>query len=241
MVIAGWLWRDARAQVGEPIVSGAHRFQKVADGIYYATSSGTMNVGANSPIILTDSEALIINSEITPAAARALVTDLKAITDKPVRYVVDSHYHYDHALGNQVFWPDVQVIGHDNTCKRLLTNVMEQYTYLSSVQPVPARVDGAAAADRAGKGSAAEGHAGATGGQLAGVSRAGQGNQSDAAQSHVRRTMTLLRGGREMQLLYLGRGHTDTDVVVFLPKERIVCTGDLMESSISYMGDCVSR
>src|SRR6185295_9646588 len=51
------------------------------------------------------------------------------------------------------------------------------------------------------------------------------------------RTMTLVRGGREIQLLYLGRGHTDTDVVLYLPKERIVCTGDLMESVISYMGD----
>src|SRR5712671_7506463 len=92
--IVGWLWLDARAQTGGPIVSGAHRFEKVAEGIYYATASGTMNVGANSPIILTDSEAIVIDSEITPAAARALVSDLKAITDKPVKYVIDSHYHY---------------------------------------------------------------------------------------------------------------------------------------------------
>jgi glyoxylase-like metal-dependent hydrolase (beta-lactamase superfamily II) len=53
--------------------------------------------------------------------------------------------------------------------------------------------------------------------------------------------MTLYRGGREIQLLYFGRGHTDTDVVVFLPKERIVCTGDLMESVISYMGDAYAE
>jgi glyoxylase-like metal-dependent hydrolase (beta-lactamase superfamily II) len=51
------------------------------------------------------------------------------------------------------------------------------------------------------------------------------------------KTMTLIRGGREIRILYLGRGHTDTDVVVYLPKERIVCTGDLMESVPSYMGD----
>src|SRR5207237_9068999 len=49
--------------------------------------------------------------------------------------------------------------------------------------------------------------------------------------------MTVLRGARELRLMYLGRGHTDTDVVVFLPKERVVATGDLMESVISYMGD----
>src|SRR3954466_5656523 len=131
--ILGWLWLDARAQVGGPIASGAHRFEKVTDGIYYATASGTMTVGANSPVILTDTEAIVIDSEITPAAARALVADLKAVTDKPVRYVIDSHYHYDHAFGDQVFGPEVQLIGHENTRTRLLGNTMEQYTYLTRI------------------------------------------------------------------------------------------------------------
>ena len=94
-----------------------------------------MTVGANSPVIVTDTEPIVIDSEITPAAARALVADLKAITDKPVRYVIDSHYHYDYAFGNQIFGPDVQVIGHENTRKRLLTTVLEQYTYQVSLNP----------------------------------------------------------------------------------------------------------
>ena len=51
--------------------------------------------------------------------------------------------------------------------------------------------------------------------------------------------MTLHRGQREIQFLFLGRGHTQGDTVVFLPKERIVCTGDLMESRLAYMGDGV--
>jgi cyclase len=237
VVIAGWLWLDARAQAGDPIVSGAHRFQKVAEGIYYATSSGTMNVGANSPIILTDSEAVVIDSEITPAAARALVTDLKAITDKPVKYVIDSHYHYDHAHGNQVFTSSAQVIGHDNTYKRLLTNVMEQYTYLSSVQGIPNRVDGLRQRIEQEKDPQ----------QKATMER--QVASSLAYLEQVKEIkvtppnltfkndMTLHIGGREIRLLYLGRGHTDTDVVVFLPRERIVASGDLMESQISYMGD----
>src|SRR4029078_11991179 len=50
-------------------------------------------------------------------------------------------------------------------------------------------------------------------------------------------TMTIYRGGRELRLMYLGRGHSDTDVVTYLPAWRIVATGDLMESVISYMGD----
>ncbi|HVQ12394.1 MAG TPA: hypothetical protein VMS40_02340, partial [Vicinamibacterales bacterium] len=84
-VFAGAIWLDGRAQSGDPVVSGAHRFQKVAEGVFYATASGTMNVGSNTPIIVTDDEALVIDSEITPAAARALVADLKAVTPKPVR------------------------------------------------------------------------------------------------------------------------------------------------------------
>jgi glyoxylase-like metal-dependent hydrolase (beta-lactamase superfamily II) len=140
-VLAATAWVPGRAQSDAPIVSGAHRFEKVADGIYYATASGTMNVGANSPIIVTDQEAVVIDSEITPAAGRALAADVKAITDKPIRYVIDSHYHYDHAFGNQVFIDNAQVIGHDNTRKRLSSDeTLHQSTYLTSVNPVPERV-----------------------------------------------------------------------------------------------------
>jgi glyoxylase-like metal-dependent hydrolase (beta-lactamase superfamily II) len=241
LFIAGWLWLDARAQSGGPIVSGAHRFEKVADGIYYATASGTMTVGANSPVIVTDTEAIVIDSEITPAAARALVADIRAITDKPVRYVIDSHYHYDHSHGNQIFGPDVQVIGHENTRKRMLTNVLEQYTYLSSVEPVPARVE--ALRKRIGDEKDPQQKA-ALERQVANqLSYLEQVKETRVTPPNVTldRRMTLYRGGREIQLLYLGRGHTDTDVVVYLPKERIVCTGDLMESVISYMGDAYAE
>jgi glyoxylase-like metal-dependent hydrolase (beta-lactamase superfamily II) len=228
---------DSRAQTSAPIVSGAHRFEKVADGIYYATASGTMNVGANSPVIVNDDEVLVVDSSITPAAGRALVQDIKAITPKPVRYVVDSHYHYDHAFGNQIFGADVQVIGHDHTRSRMLTNVMEQATYLRSVQPLPAQID--TLKQRIAQEKDPQ--------QKATLER--QVANSQAYLEQVKEvkvtppnltfndTMTLVRGGREIRLLYLGRGHTDTDVVVYLPKERIVCTGDLMESIISYAGD----
>jgi cyclase len=238
---AGWLWLDARAQTGGPIVSGAHRFEKVTDGVYYATASGTMTVGSNSPIIVTDTEAIIIDSEITPAAARALVADIKAITDKPVRYVIDSHYHYDHAHGNQIFAPDVQVIGHENTRRRMLTNVLEQYTYLTSVEPVPARV--AALKQRISQETDPQQKAVLERQVANSLSYLEQVKETKVTPPNVTldRKMTLFRGGREIQLLYIGRGHTDTDVVVYLPKERIVCTGDLMESVISYMGDAYAE
>jgi len=236
-VFALRIFLDGRAQSGGPIVSGAHRFEKVADGIYYTTASGTMNVGANSPIIVTDDEAIVVDSQITPAAARALVADLKAVTSKPVRYVIDSHYHYDHSFGNQVFPSDVQVIGHDNTRRRMLTNVMEQYTFLNSVQPVPARVE--QLKQRIAEEKDAQQKTALERQVANALAYLEQVKEVKVTPPNLTfdRTITLYRGGREIRLEYLGRGHTDTDVVVFLPRERIVCTGDLMESVASYMGD----
>src|SRR5262245_10193142 len=233
--VAGWLWLDARAQTGAPIIKGAHRFEKIADGIYYATASGTMTVGANSPVIVSDNEAIVIDSETSPAAGRALVQDIKAFTDKPVKFVIDSHFHYDHLFGNQVFGPDVQVIGHDHTRVRLQANTMEQFTFRNSVNP--------ARLDTLKQRIAAEHDAQ----QKATLERQLQNTLSYIEQvKEVKQTppnmtfateMTVRRGARELRLMYLGRGHTDTDVVVFLPKERIVATGDLMESVVSYLGD----
>src|SRR3954471_16661948 len=120
--IAGWLWLDARAQSGGPLVSGAHRFERIANGIYYATASGTMSVGANSPVIESDAEAIVIDSGTSPAAGPALMENVKAVTSKPVKYVIDSHYHCDLLFGNRSFGPDVQIVGHDRTRERLKAN-----------------------------------------------------------------------------------------------------------------------
>jgi cyclase len=237
VVFAAYLWIDARAQSGGPTVSGAHRFEKVGEGVYYATSAGVMNVGANSPIFVNDDEVLMVESSITPAAARAMVNDIKAITNKPIRYVVDSHYHYDHAHGNQVFISSATVIGHENTYKRLQTNVLEQYTFLTSVQPVPARVDGLK--QRLAQEKDPEQKAAIERQIKSSLDYLEQVKETKVTPPNLTldRRMTLYRGSREIQIIYLGRGHTDTDIVVYLPKERMIATGDLMESVISYMGD----
>jgi hypothetical protein len=77
----------------------------VADGIYYATSSGTMNVGANSPIILTDSEAIVIDSELR-RPPRVSAGDRYESHHRQAREVkmIDSDYHYDHAR-QSCSWP----------------------------------------------------------------------------------------------------------------------------------------
>src|SRR3984893_19582286 len=61
-----------------------------------------------------------------PATARELLEDLKLVTNKPVRYVINTHFHYDHTDGNQIFSPDVQIIAHEYVRTAILTfNVLE--------------------------------------------------------------------------------------------------------------------
>src|SRR3954463_15816933 len=89
IAVAAWLTCDAVAQRGAPppspypITQGkVTRFEKVAEGVYYATGAG----GGNSPIVVGDRDVLVVDTNTTPAGARAFLEDLKLITNKPVRY-----------------------------------------------------------------------------------------------------------------------------------------------------------
>jgi cyclase len=237
----------ARAQGGSgapsapPAISGkVYQFEKIADGIYYATSNGPMAAGGNHPIIINDRDVVLVDDGTTPAAARALLQDMKLITDKPVRWVVNTHFHYDHTDGNSVFGPDVEIIGHEYVRHAIADlDVIHREPFKSALMNMPIQIESLKK-------------------QLADAKdppqRATLQTQLAATQADLEELktlkptpptmsysskMTLFRGQREIQLLFLGRGHTQGDTVVFLPKERIVCTGDLMESRLAYMGDAM--
>jgi cyclase len=219
-----------------PVIQGkTYRFEKIADGVYYATGGG----GSNDTIIVNDEDVMIVDDGSTPAGARALLTDLKLLTDRPVRYVVNTHFHYDHTDGNSVFPPSVDIIAHEYVRMAILNfDILNREPYKTSQGTrVPRLIDSLkkqVAEERdPGKKEALEK-------QLATA-------QTNLEQlSEIKPTppnvtyaskMVIEKGQREIQLLFLGRGHTGGDTVVFLPKERIVCTGDLMETGVAYMGD----
>src|SRR5689334_15269379 len=94
-----------RAQAPPP--AAAYRFQQIREGIYSAIGTGSMNVGSNSAVIVNRDDVVVVDSHISPESARAMLTEIKTLTDKPVRFVVNTHFHYDHTNGNQVFAPAV--------------------------------------------------------------------------------------------------------------------------------------
>jgi glyoxylase-like metal-dependent hydrolase (beta-lactamase superfamily II) len=232
----------------KPFAAGKiYAFDKITDGVYYARSrtSLLMRTGSSDPIIVNDNGVMIVDDGMSPGAARALVEDLKLITDKPVRWVVNTHYHYDHTSGNSIFGPDVEIIAQESVRTALLDpEVLHREPYTGAFTRALKRVESikkqiAGTADSTKLSSLNE--------QLAAA-------QSDVEQLKTLKPvppnvtyeskMTLYSGQREIDLLFFGGGHTSGDTVVFLPKERIVCTGDLMEGTpkgpfVPYMGDAI--
>src|SRR5262245_65067906 len=107
--------QSQRPPAGTSHEGSAFRFNKVADGVYHVIGTGALTVVGNSSVIVNDEDVILVDDHVSPAAAWVLLDELKEITTKPVRYVINTHFHYDHAHGNQVFAKDVNIIGHEFT------------------------------------------------------------------------------------------------------------------------------
>ena len=242
--LVAWWVAPGQAQrpkpAGAEYTGAAFSFNKIADGIYHAVgNAGTMSVGCNASIIVNQDDVLIVDSHASPAAAWALMEEIKAFTNKPVKFVVNTHFHWDHAHGNQIYGPGVEIIGSEFTRNQLVAGASKTgRSYpMFITQGIPAAIDRI-------KGQQATAADDATKQRLAEQLKVQQNYQAAVNAVVVtpptvtlKDSMTLYRGGREIRLLFLGRGHTGGDVVVFLPKERVVVSGDLMTNGTSYIGD----
>ena len=120
-----------------------HRFEEVAEGVWHVSGTGAVHTMSNAMVLEGEFDTLVVDSHVTPAAARALIDSIPAVTDKPVRYLVNSHYHFDHAHGNQAFPEGIEIIGHEFTRAKLngeIGNVLEENTFRSFSDPVPTLV-----------------------------------------------------------------------------------------------------
>lgn len=215
----------------------AFEFREIRDGIYHAVGTGAEAVGCNGALIVSDRDVLVVDSHMTPTAGRALLREMKAITDLPVRYLVNTHFHFDHVHGNQAFGPDVEIIGHEFTYEKLAGGgTTSGRAWDTFIKPIPDQI--------AGMEKQLETLAGEERVKLeqtlAGT-KAFWEKMSETVPTPptvtLSRTMVLHRGGREIRLHFLGRGHTGGDVVVYLPAEKVLVSGDLLTEGLPYMGD----
>jgi cyclase len=220
-----------------PAPQAAYRFQPIVPGVYAAIGTGALNVGSNSAVIVNQDDVVIVDSHISPESAQAMLRELKTITDKPVRYLIDTHFHYDHTNGNQLFAAPVEIIGHEFTRRKLTGDVLEKGMFADLLKGMPKQLDDLRARATAEQDAAVK--ARLTEQLRVQSSFAASLKDLKVTPPDVVMTdrMTLYRGDREIRLLFLGRGHTGGDVVVYLPKERVLCSGDLLVNGIANLID----
>jgi cyclase len=211
----------------------------VADGVYAAIAKPATKVNCNGAVILLDDGVMVIDTFSKPSAARALMEQIKSVTPKPVKYVVDTHFHWDHYYGNEVYlgaWPaGVEIISSEATRQNIEQRGIPRVK--REILEVPKEIetlkaDLAKAADATKKAEIQENL-----------------RQTEAYLAELKamrvtlptltfdRSLILYRQSRTVEILYLGKGHTDGDAVVYLPKEKVIITGDALHGWTPYMGD----
>lgn len=177
-------------------------FSRLSDNAYAYTAEGDPNTG----IVIGDDAVMVIDTQATPIMAQDVIRRIREVTDKPIKYVVLSHYHAVRVLGASAYGAD-HVIASEATREMIVER--GQQDYLSEVQRFPRLF------------RSVETVPGLTWPTMTFTDR-----------------MTLWLGKTEVQIIHAGRGHTKGDTIVWLPKERVLFSGDLVEyGATPYCGD----
>jgi glyoxylase-like metal-dependent hydrolase (beta-lactamase superfamily II) len=177
-------------------------FAKLGDGAYALTTEGDPNSG----VIVGDDGVMIVDARATPMLARELVEAIRTVTDKPIRWVVLTHYHAVRVLGASAYGAE-HIVASEATLD--LIRERGRQDWASEVQRFPRLF------------RAAESVPGLTWPTITFETR-----------------MTVWLGQRQVEIVHPGRGHTKGDTIVWLPKDRVLYSGDLVEyGATPYAGD----
>jgi len=211
----------------------------IADGVYAAIAKPAYKVNCNAAIIVLGDGVLVVDTHSKPSAARALIEQIKKLTPKPVKFVVNTHFHWDHYQGNEAYpssWPaGVEIISSEATRQNIqrigIPRVKNEIvTMPQEIANLKTALEKAPTAD-----------------QKAAIQENLRQAESYFAELKLMqitlptmtfdRSLILRRGSRTVEILWLGRAHTDGDVFVFLPNEKFLVTGDALHGWTPFMGD----
>ena len=177
-------------------------FDRLSEHAYAYTAEGDPNTG----IIVGDEAVMVIDTQATPVMAQDVVRRIREVTDKPIRYVVLSHYHAVRVLGASGYQPE-HIIASRDTYELIVERGAQDMQ--SEIERFPRLF------------RAVESVPGLTWPTIV-----------------FEKRMTLWLGKLQVDLMQLGRGHTRGDTVAWLPQEKILFSGDLVEyDATPYTGD----
>ena len=218
--------------------------KKVGDGVYAAIAATRYKVNCNAAVIMTNDGVVVVDSHSKPSAARALYKEIQGITKQPVRKLINTHFHFDHWQGNEAYAagnPALEVVASQQTRENLtkpdaglggVPFVEKQVATL-----LPAEIEKLKNDVRSATSPEMKTRLESNLQQAETYLQELKSFKPTLPTRTVSTTMTLQEGGREIQLHVLGRGHTDGDLFIFLPKEKIVATGDALIDWMPFIND----
>ncbi len=219
---------------------------KITEGVYAAVRREPPGLAfdANVTFIINAEDVVVVDSNVTPSSAKEVLAALRRLTQKPVKYVVNTHWHDDHHMGNQVYrdaFPNVEFIGHTTTREDLSTTGASNRKQLIAGAPqIVAQLRGLVEQNKSLTGRALTDEERAS--HLSDI-RWAERYLSEAPSFQiifptiaVEERLTLYRGNRTIEIRHLGRAHTRADLVVHLPQEGIVIAGDLVVWPVPLVG-----
>jgi cyclase len=215
-------------KIGGQIPESSHfRLEEMADGVYAAIHIDGGAAISNAGIVDLGERTLVYDAFMAPHAAVDLRAAAEALFDRPVDAVIDSHWHYDHIWGNQAFSADTDIISTEET-RRLFIATKGHGAYDEFVATAEANLATyQAALARAEDESESR--------QLKMWVDFYQGVVDLKSTLRIRppnltfdECMILHGQDRQVELLNFENGHTESDIVLWLPEERIAFMGDLL-------------
>lgn len=222
----------------------AVKIRKVKDDIYLAYRPEPLRdfVEGNVTIIVNESDVVVVDAGGAPAAARNVIAEIRKLTPNPVRYVVNTHIHKDHRFGNQEYvraFPGVEIIAHpgvreiiDGTSARYMADLLKRIE--APQRQVEEEILRLRREDKPGNDKVAAHLERLTTQDIHAIRREYRTVVNTPPTVTFERKLTLHRGPRAIEILFLGHGDTAQDVVVYLPGDRVVCAGDMVVHPVPY-------
>jgi cyclase len=218
----------------------------IAEGIYLFISpdQDPIEVDGNSIVVVNERDVLVFDTNVLPSSARAVLAEIRKITDKPVRYVVNSHWHPDHWDGNELYakeFPNLEIIASTET-RRLMQYTMNVYG--KTLQTLVAAPNKEMEEQlRTGKNPNGTPLAAKDRHEIEETLLREKVFMAEYDSMHpVLPTLaydgklTLYHGGREFRVMHFV-GNTAGDTAVYLPKEKVLLTGDLLTAPVPFAAD----
>jgi cyclase len=235
---AGW----ARAQA---MTATANLFtiEKVADGVFAALAKPQVLTNCNAAIFVLSRDVVVVDAHSKPSAAASLLAQIKKeVTEKPVRYLVNSHFHWDHTQGDRAYKaanPSLEIIASETT-KQLMTQ-LQRDRLKQSLDGVPGMIDTLRSRLSRATTSQEREWCNEQLRQLAAFQQEMKDYPLELPTKTFDQTYVIQDSTGELHLGFHGKAHTAGDIQAFSPSKKVIASGDAVIGFLPNLDDGYPR